>query len=35
MLSHFDHRFSTYRDATQANLNKGTLPRWMTTSIRT
>ncbi|UPU43167.1 MULTISPECIES: Eco57I restriction-modification methylase domain-containing protein [Rhodococcus] len=27
MLSHFDHRFSTYRDATQANLNKGTLPR--------
>ncbi|WP_433803397.1 Eco57I restriction-modification methylase domain-containing protein [Actinomycetospora sp. CA-084318] len=27
MLSHFDHRFSTYRDATQAQLNKGTLPR--------
>lgn len=27
MLSHFDHRFSTYRDATQAQLNKGMLPR--------
>ena len=27
MLSHFDHRFSTYRDATQKQLNKGTLPR--------
>jgi hypothetical protein len=27
MLGHFDHRFSTYRDATQAQLNKGTLPR--------
>lgn len=27
MLSHFDHRFSTYKDATQAQLNKGTLPR--------
>jgi len=27
MLSHYDHRFSTYRDATQAQLNKGTLPR--------
>jgi hypothetical protein len=27
MLSHFDHRFSTYRGATQAQLNKGTLPR--------
>lgn len=26
MLSHFDHRFSTYRGASQANLNKGTLP---------
>ncbi|MBN9794434.1 restriction endonuclease [Pseudonocardia sp. TMWB2A] len=27
MLGHFDHRYSTYRDATQAQLNKGTLPR--------
>jgi hypothetical protein len=27
MQSHFDHRFATYRDATQAQLNKGTLPR--------
>lgn len=27
MLGHFDHRFSTYRGATQAQLNKGTLPR--------
>lgn len=27
MLSHFDHRFSTYMGATQAQLNKGTLPR--------
>ncbi|ORV46322.1 restriction endonuclease [Mycolicibacter engbaekii] len=27
MLSHFDHRFSTYKDATQAQLNVGTLPR--------
>jgi hypothetical protein len=27
MLGHFDHRFSTYRDASQANINKGTLPR--------
>ena len=27
MLAHFDHRFSTYRHATQAQLNKGTLPR--------
>ena len=27
MLSHFDHRYSTYEDATQAQLNKGTLPR--------
>ena len=27
MLGHYDHRFSTYRDATQAQLNKGTLPR--------
>ncbi|WP_433287785.1 Eco57I restriction-modification methylase domain-containing protein [Pseudonocardia sp. CA-142604] len=27
LLGHFDHRFSTYRDATEAQLNKGTLPR--------
>ncbi len=27
MLSHFDHRFSTYKDATQAQLNVGSLPR--------
>ncbi|WP_052091351.1 Eco57I restriction-modification methylase domain-containing protein [Modestobacter caceresii] len=27
LLSHYDHRFSTYRHATQAQLNKGTLPR--------
>ena len=27
MLSHFDHRFSTYKDATQAQLNVGALPR--------
>ncbi|GAY16435.1 Eco57I restriction-modification methylase domain-containing protein [Mycobacterium sp. shizuoka-1] len=27
MLSHFDHRFATYKNATQAQLNKGTLPR--------
>jgi hypothetical protein len=27
MLSHFDHRFATYRGATQAQLNVGTLPR--------
>ena len=27
MLGHFDHRFSTYVGATQAQLNKGTLPR--------
>ena len=27
MLSHFDHRYSTYEGATQAQLNKGTLPR--------
>jgi superfamily II DNA or RNA helicase len=26
LLSHFDHRFSTYSNATQAQLNKGTLP---------
>lgn len=27
MLSHWNHRFSTYADATQAQLNMGTLPR--------
>ena len=27
MVHHFDHRFSTYENATQAQLNKGTLPR--------
>ena len=27
MLSHYDHRFSTYEGATQAQLNVGTLPR--------
>ena len=27
MLSHYDHRFSTYDNATQAQLNKGMLPR--------
>lgn len=27
LLGHFDHRFSTYRDATQAQLNVGALPR--------
>jgi hypothetical protein len=27
MLSHFDHRYSTYRGATQAQLNVGSLPR--------
>jgi hypothetical protein len=27
MLSHFDHRFATYRGATQAQLNVGALPR--------
>jgi hypothetical protein len=26
MVNHFDHRFATYEGATQANLNKGTLP---------
>lgn len=26
MVHHFDHRFATYDGATQANLNKGTLP---------
>ena len=28
MLSHFDHRFSTYKGATQAQLNVGSLPRF-------
>ena len=28
MVSHYDHRFATYRGATQAQLNKGTLPRF-------
>lgn len=27
MLSHYDHRFSTYEGATQAQLNVGSLPR--------
>ncbi|MFI6498916.1 Eco57I restriction-modification methylase domain-containing protein [Nonomuraea typhae] len=27
MLHHFDDRYATYQDATQAQLNKGTLPR--------
>ncbi len=27
MTHHFDHRYATYADATQAQLNKGTLPR--------
>ncbi len=27
ILGHYDHRFSTYAGATQAQLNKGTLPR--------
>lgn len=27
MVGHFDHRFSTYRGATQAQLNLGSLPR--------
>jgi hypothetical protein len=27
MVNHFDHRFSTYEGATQAQLNVGTLPR--------
>jgi hypothetical protein len=27
MVNHFDHRFSTYEGATQANLNVGALPR--------
>ncbi|MER6252863.1 DNA methyltransferase [Streptomyces sp. NPDC001584] len=28
MLHHYDHRFSTYENATQKQLNKGTLPRF-------
>ncbi|MFG3086162.1 Eco57I restriction-modification methylase domain-containing protein [Streptomyces antibioticus] len=28
MLHHYDHRFSTYEDATEKQLNKGTLPRF-------
>lgn len=28
MIHYFDHRFSTYENATQAQLNKGTLPRF-------
>jgi hypothetical protein len=28
MLSHWNHRFSTYADATQAQLNVGSLPGW-------
>ncbi len=27
LLSHYDHRYSTYENATQAQLNMGTLPR--------
>lgn len=27
MLGHYDHRFATYAGATQAQMNKGTLPR--------
>jgi hypothetical protein len=27
MIHHFDHRFATYENATEAQLNKGTLPR--------
>ncbi len=27
MVHHYDHRFSTFKNATQANLNKGTLPK--------
>ena len=30
MLGHFDHRYSTYTGASQAQLNKGTLPRSQT-----
>ncbi|MFE7511012.1 Eco57I restriction-modification methylase domain-containing protein [Streptomyces sp. NPDC057540] len=28
MLHHYDHRFSTYKNATEKQLNKGTLPRF-------
>jgi hypothetical protein len=28
LIHHFDHRFATYEDATEAQLNKGTLPRF-------
>lgn len=28
MLHHYDHRFATYENATEKNLNKGTLPRF-------
>lgn len=28
MLHHYDHRFSTYENATEQQLNKGTLPRF-------
>ncbi|MGA5251986.1 hypothetical protein ACPCKZ_24860 [Streptomyces pseudogriseolus] len=28
MLHHYDHRFATYENATQQQLNKGTLPRF-------
>jgi Eco57I restriction-modification methylase len=28
MIHHFDHRFATYEGATQAQINKGTLPRF-------
>ncbi|MEU5121880.1 Eco57I restriction-modification methylase domain-containing protein [Streptomyces asoensis] len=28
MLHHYDHRFSTYENATEKQLNKGTLPRF-------
>ncbi|MFF7066672.1 Eco57I restriction-modification methylase domain-containing protein [Streptomyces pseudovenezuelae] len=30
MLHHYDHRFSTYKNATEKQLNKGTLPRFTT-----
>jgi len=29
MLSHYNHRYSTYADATQAQLNMGTSPAWL------
>ncbi|MEU3279786.1 Eco57I restriction-modification methylase domain-containing protein [Streptomyces antibioticus] len=29
MLHHYDHRFSTYENATEKQLNKGTLPRFI------